>query len=119
MISKTSKIKNYRFGLFAELISCIFLFFKGYRILEHRYKTKLGEIDIIAIKGRNLCFIEIKARKLKADEVLTSKQQLRIIDAAKHYISKKSSFGDYNYRFDLIIFTPPLALKHIISAWHE
>lgn len=119
MILKEQKLKNYKFGIFAEYLSCLLLNIKGYKILERRYKIKQGEIDIIAKKGKFICFIEVKARKQKSDEVLTSKQRNRITDAAKHYIVRKECYDNYNYRFDLIIYTPPLILKHIISAWHE
>lgn len=117
--SNNKKLKNYKFGIFAEFLSCLILNVKGYKILERRYKTKLGEIDIIAQKNNFICFIEVKARKKKNNEVLTSKQRERITDAAKHYIARKVQYNDLNYRFDLIIYTPPLTLKHIISAWHE
>lgn len=90
----------------------------GFRILERRFKTKSGEIDIIASKGSTLVFIEVKARKNKGDnEVLTTSQQKRISDAAKYYISRMYNKNFFDYRFDLIIFHSVLSFKHIKNAW--
>jgi putative endonuclease len=114
----SAKIASYNFGLLAELFTIIYLFFTFHRILAWRYKTKLGEVDIIAKKGNNIIFFEVKARKDKNDkEVLTSNQQRRISDAAKLFIQKNKSYYNFSYRFDLIIFNSPLAFNHIKNSW--
>ena len=116
--SLKQKIKYYKFGLIAEYISIIILFFKGYKILENRYKTKLGEVDIIASKASHIIFVEVKARKEKTQkEVLTNAQQKRIADAAIIYMSKNPQYSNHNIRFDLIIFHSPITLNHIKNAW--
>ena len=117
-MNSLQKLKNYNFGLFAEGVCCFYLKCLFYKILERRCKTPLGEIDIIAKKGKKIIFIEVKARKSKDEqEVLTSKQKYRIINASNYYISKKSEFQGLNLRFDLIIFNNALAFKHIKNAW--
>ena len=74
----------YRRGLRQEAMAAWWLRLKGYRILEHRYKTPHGEIDLIAKKGLLIAFVEIKARP-DADAAayaITPHQQARIRQAA-------------------------------------
>ena len=63
---KTRRRKAERRGHVSEWIAAAYLFLKGYRILARRYRTKLGEIDIIARKGDLAVFIEVKAHGAKA-----------------------------------------------------
>ena len=49
MLKNKRKI-SYLYGIFSEIAAIIFLTFKGYTILDRRFKTKIGEIDIIAKK---------------------------------------------------------------------
>lgn len=52
-----------RRGRRAEKIAAWFLRAKGYAVLARRYKTPVGEIDLVARRGRTLAFVEVKARK--------------------------------------------------------
>uniref|UniRef100_UPI0025F8626B YraN family protein n=1 Tax=uncultured Hyphomicrobium sp. TaxID=194373 RepID=UPI0025F8626B len=51
-----------RRGHTAEWAAAIALMVKGYRILARREKTPLGEIDLIAVRGRRVAFVEVKRR---------------------------------------------------------
>ena len=53
---------GYARGLVAEGIAAWLLRLKGYRVLATRYRTPLGEIDIVARRGKVLAFVEVKAR---------------------------------------------------------
>lgn len=113
-----SKLHSHKFGLFAEIIVCVYLTIKGYKIKKRRYKTPLGEIDIIAVKKNYIVFFEVKARADKnTNEVVSKNQMKRISDAARHYITKNQCSEKYNYRIDLIIFRSALAIKHIENSW--
>ena len=85
--SLKQKIKYYKFGLIAEYISIIILFFKGYKILENRYKTKLGEVDIIASKASHIVFVEVKSGNAKMNSTEKS-----IKDAV---VNKRVRFVEY------------------------
>ncbi len=112
------KLHSHKFGLFAEVIVCIYLTLKGYKICERRYKTSVGEVDIIAAKKGNIVFLEVKARADKnISEVVSKNQMKRISDAARHYIAKNRQFAEYNYRIDLIIFRSALAIEHTENSW--
>lgn len=108
------KKKTHQFGLLAEKIAMIFLKLKGYRILEHRYKTLVGEIDIIAKKSHQIIFVEVKARKVRAviEELIHPNQIKRISRAAEIFIAKNPQFHDYDWRFDFIEVRRFFLLKH-------
>ena len=86
MITEKRRIGNY-----GERLTAGYLRRHGYRVLCKNYATRLGEIDIVALKGHMLCFVEVKTRKEHplADQVLTvpPKKQSRIIKAAFSYLN--------------------------------
>jgi hypothetical protein len=57
--------------LFAETVAALLLRLKGHRVVAQRYKTPVGEIDLVALKGKRLAFIEVKRRKTKEDAAWT------------------------------------------------
>lgn len=114
-----NKAKTYKFGLLAEEAAAFFLAMKGYRILARRYKTPVGEVDLIARRGKKIVFVEVKARRRGEDALasVTPHMQGRILRAAQHYISRNPSLADYELRFDLVAFAPPFFLRHLDNAW--
>jgi hypothetical protein len=49
-------------GALAELAAAALLMLKGYRIIERRHRSRSGEIDLIATRGRRIAFVEVKLR---------------------------------------------------------
>ncbi|MCI5060863.1 MAG: YraN family protein [Alphaproteobacteria bacterium] len=119
-MSKKPKVNSYSFGLWAEWVACAYLWLKSYKILKTRYKTSVGEVDIIAEKNGTLVFIEVKARTTKtgALESLTPRMRGRVSRAAQHYLMEESvNLSHRNMRFDLICVTPPFHIHHLDNAW--
>ena len=110
------RIRRFKKGINAERYAALWLRCKGYQILETRYKTPVGEIDLIARRGKTYAFIEVKARAnfTKAKESITPHQRRRIERAASLFASNIKS--DPNLRFDAILVSG-WKLKHIVSAW--
>ena len=120
MISK--KQKSYWFGIFAEYWVIIVFFFKGYKFVARRYKTKLGEIDLIFTQKDNLVMVEVKARKNKSieiGEVASYKQYRRIFNAAKLFLNKNKKYSNLNTRIDIVLVNSILNIKHIKNVWIE
>ncbi len=118
MSKKTHKESAYQFGIWAEYCVILILWIKGFRIIARRYKTKVGEIDIVASKKNIVAFIEVKARKdTHAKEVVSKTQQARICRAAMLFIAKKKKFANLNKRFDLVIVVPWSWPRYIPNAW--
>ncbi len=115
-----------RYGQWAEHYAAFILRLKGYHIITRRHVTPFGEIDLIAVKGEWLIFIEVKYRrdKQKLTQSLTLKGQSRIIKAANYYLGRAPRYKALGQRFDLILTAPfgilPLGyLRHIKDAWRS
>ncbi|UTW55482.1 YraN family protein [Kordiimonas sp. SCSIO 12610] len=106
-------------GRRAELYARLWLRLKGYKILKNRFKTKVGEIDIIAKKGNTLAIVEVKARQSieVALQSISYKQKRRIERCTELWL-KNSKASDYiSPRFDLIAIVPNRFPIHIKQAW--
>ncbi len=112
---KTAETK----GRFAEQLAAIFLTLKGYEILEMRYKCPVGEIDIIARRGKILAFIEVKSRQTFELGILAinSKNRGRILSAANYYCMRNDWSNQFLRRFDGFIFAKGKFPKHIKDAF--
>lgn len=105
------------FGQLAERCCTGLLRLKGYRIIARGFRVPVGEIDIIARKGRLLAFIEVKARSTADAEVLTSRQQKRIIRAAEAFMMTRPDLADLDLRFDLMLIGGWRRPRHLCGAW--
>lgn len=119
-----SRMASYKKGLWAENLAHLYLWVKGYRILARRYKVAVGEIDLIAMRGNVLVFVEVKARKTRqaALESITPKTRRRITNAAKYYLTTCNGKndvrgGDHQIRFDVICVLSPFKIHHLDNAW--
>ena len=109
-----SKSKTtYKKGIFAEYYACAFLMLKGYRILKLRYKTKVGEIDIVAKRWNTIAFIEVKFRNNLDDaiEAVTVKSQSRIRRCSEHYLLV-NNHESHMIRFDVIGIDKKFFIRH-------
>ena len=106
-------------GLVAEGMAAWLLRFKGYRVLATRYRTPLGEIDIVARRGNVLAFVEVKARtNLEAGlEAIAAEGYRRIEAAADLYLSRHPQFANFTLRFDLVVVRPRRWPHHIENAF--
>jgi len=77
----------------------------GYRILERNVRSKLGEIDLVAMEGSVLCFVEVKGRRGlgfgRPEESVTAEKQRRIFRAAQAYL-RRARPAPGPRRFDVV-----------------
>jgi putative endonuclease len=113
--------QRYRKGHIAEWIAAGFLLLKGYRILARRHRTRYGEIDLIAVRGRRIAFVEVKRRATAEDALasLEGEQSYRITNAAEDWISKNGTYRDYEYGFDAVLIVPGHWPDHRIDGLRE
>lgn len=95
-----SKLKGY----FGEALAVIMLLCKGYSILSKRFKTKYGEIDIIAKKRNTIVFVEVKARKTisKCVIAITQQQLRRIQNSSEIFLARHTQYSSCDRRYDVI-----------------
>ena len=112
-------------GRFGEERAARYLRLHGYRILETNYSCRVGEIDLIARRGRYLVFVEVKLRKsadfAAAREFVTAAKQQRIRSTAALYLAQNET--ELQPRFDVIeIYAPDgaegkVTINHIENAF--
>ena len=113
------RLKALRRGSLAEYRAALCLVLKGYRIVAFRYRTKLGEIDIIARKGNLAACVEVKARRSLEDSVsaVSDLAQRRIRAASDVWLSKQRDFARLSIRNDIISEMPWRWPVHLPDAF--
>jgi putative endonuclease len=96
---------NVALGISGENLACDALAKQGYEILATRYRTRVGEIDIVAVDGPTLVFVEVKTRRSDRcgvpAEAVTRRKRRRIVTMARWYLTAKSLHGCL-CRFDVV-----------------
>lgn len=102
------KRRSERKGRRAEVLAALALMLKGYRIAALRYRTPVGEIDIVARKGDLIAFVEVKARRNLAAGVdaVGYPAQRRIAAAGELFISRQRNSTRLSWRHDVVVVSP-------------
>ncbi|MEH0002654.1 MAG: YraN family protein [Holosporaceae bacterium] len=110
MLRSRRGYQAYQKGLLAERFAVWLLRLKGYRILASRFKTPVGEIDVLAFKGRCLVAVEVKAYRNKAQafDSVAKFSKRRYEKALLCYLTHNPQYVCCDLRIDAIFF----------QAWH-
>ena len=110
-------------GQRGEKIAQSFLKEKGYNILHVNWRNRRAEIDIIALDGETLVFVEVKTRQTlnfgEPENAVNNKKQRSIIRAANAYVLKYGFENDA--RFDIIsiiVEKNATVINHIVDAFY-
>ncbi|HLS68345.1 MAG TPA: YraN family protein [Kiloniellales bacterium] len=111
----------YRRGRRAERLAAWWLRLKGYRILAAGWRSRLGEIDLVAMRGPTIAFVEVKRREEEpmALQAVTLRQRERIARAARLYIQKHPELAGHSFRFDALLLCRGRLPRHLPDAWRE
>jgi putative endonuclease len=109
----------FRWGISAESRAAAFLVAKGFRILARRWRSPVGEIDIVARRRSLLVFVEVKARERLDDAAwsVTERQRGRIAAAAEAWLAGHADGSISDMRFDVILVAPGRIPRHIPAAF--
>jgi putative endonuclease len=108
-------------GLSAESRAAALLIVKGYRIAARRWKSPVGEIDIVARRRNLLIFVEVKAR-IGHDEAalaITPRQRRRIVSAAQAWLARHPADATCAIRFDAVLVAPWRLPRHMPAAFNS
>ncbi|HHZ09496.1 MAG TPA: YraN family protein [Rhizobiales bacterium] len=116
-----ARVKAYRRGHRGEFLAALALMARGYRIVARRYRTKLGEIDLIARRGDLVLIVEVKARPSLAEamDAVGASSQRRIEDAAGLWLARQPDHARLSLRFDLVAVLPrrwPVHVENVFFA---
>jgi len=99
-------MKRDREGRLGEGIARWRLILAGYRIVETNYRTRYGEIDIVAKDGDDLVFVEVKTKRSKEygqpEEAVDERKQNKITRMALMYLTEREGGRDVACRFDVV-----------------
>lgn len=105
-------------GRQGEARAAAWLRLKGWSILDARVKTPVGEIDLVARRGRLIAFIEVKWRNRLADlDTAIDQYRLRRVAAAAEAVAHKYATQGEDLRIDVILLAPRAFPRHITNAW--
>lgn len=104
-----------QFGRFGEDAACAALEARGYAVLTRRFRTRSGELDIVARHGEYLVFVEVKARHDRSfgdpEEAVTLQKQQKMVWMATEYLTQHK-LHEVPCRFDVVAINsevdPPL-----------
>ncbi|MCB1379201.1 MAG: YraN family protein [Alphaproteobacteria bacterium] len=107
-------------GRFAEYLALLYLSLKGYRLLAHRYRSPVGEIDLVMRRGGTTAFIEVKQRASidAAIQSVTPHQSRRIAAAARSFMAHDRMAAMQACRFDIVAICPYHWPRHIENAFY-
>ena len=108
----------------AEDRACLHLEGSGMTIMDRNFRTRSGEIDIVARKGDVLVFVEVRSREVTdfgtPEESVTPAKRRRIVGAARQYLSKVPPSSWREARFDVIAIEgsgEAIVLRHFPAAF--
>ena len=113
--------RAYRKGHRGEWLAALALTLKGYRIVARRFRTPLGEVDLIARRGDLVAIIEVKARPTleQAMDAIGHTAQRRIDAAASLWLARQPNHARYSLRYDLVAVLPrrwPVHVENIFAG---
>ena len=108
-----------------ESRACEYLLSHGFAIIERNWRTKGGEIDIIAFKNDTLVFVEVKTLPNGTFDMiqreLNNQKRQRIIKTSKRFLLNHRQYSNSYVRFDVIVIDMPglEPVYHIENAFSE
>ncbi len=118
-LARAARQAAFRVGVSAESRAAAYLTGRGYTIAARRFKSRVGEVDIVARRGPELVFVEVKARNRLDDAALsvTPRQQKRIVAAAEAWLAEHPDDGLRDIRFDVILVARDGRTQHLTAAF--
>lgn len=120
MPTTSERRRAFRRGHVAETAAAWLLRCKGYRIIARRVRTPMGEIDLIARRGRTTAFVEVKQRPVRdlALEAVSPRQARRMVGAAHYWLNaQNTATAEGDWRFDIVVVTPYQLPRHLPNAF--
>ena len=109
-LRRRARMLAFRLGLSAETRAAALLLVKGFRIAARRWRSPVGEIDLVARRGRLLVFVEVKAGRAgttlgpaQPAHAVGRRKQLKLRRLAREWIAeRRGPSGVLGYRFDVV-----------------
>jgi len=105
-------------GRKAEARAAWWLRLHGWRILGQRLRVPVGEVDLVARRGRMVAFIEVKWRERAEDlDLAVDQHRLRRVAAAAEMLSSRFAKPGDDIRIDVMLLAPRRLPRHLVHVW--
>jgi putative endonuclease len=106
MTTKRTSRARKNLGESGERVAALLLEERGYRILARNFRTRTGELDLVAEDADGLAFVEVRTRRGETsgtpEESLTSRKRARLVSLAFEFLQSHPSYADCAWRIDLV-----------------
>jgi len=121
-LSGKTAVKMTMKGRSGEAAAAFLLEDKGMQVLERNFRSRIGEIDIIALDGNTVVFTEVKTWSFYGidalEYALDKKKQRKIIETSKYFLSLHRKYRYMAIRYDVILVSRE-GITHLASAFTE
>ena len=107
-----------RRGRLGESLAALYLQLQGWRIVARRVRTHIGEVDLVARRGRTTLFVEVKTRATAAElDLAIDRHRLSRVASAATLLAPRFARSGDDLRIDVILLAPWTLPRHIRNAW--
>ena len=108
-------------GLSAEATSVAALLADGFTVLGQRLRTPSGEVDLVAVRGDLLVFVEVKARPTLSEAAfaLSPRQITRLLAAAAWLLAEHPDWTRADIRFDVMLVDGQGRVRRVADAFRQ
>ncbi len=110
-------------GRDSEESACMWLLKKDWNIERKNFRSRHGEVDIVAVKGNILAFIEVKSMNRctlnDLQHVIGAKKRHSIIETSKLFLAMNRKYNQYRIRYDVILVQGNACVRHMEGAFAE
>ncbi len=94
---------------------------RGFRLLQRNVRARTGEIDLVAVDGECLVFVEVRARRdpryESAAGSVDRRKQRRLVQTARWFLQRNPRLAKRPCRFDVVAFEPPKSGPELTIRW--
>ena len=107
-----------RRGRKGETQAAWWLRLRGWRIVGQRLKLGVGEVDLVARRGRTIAFVEVKWRATDAElDLAIDQRRLQRVARAAEALAPRYARNGEDIRIDVLLLAPRRWPRHIVNAW--
>ncbi len=105
MAGKSTRARK-NLGDSGERVAALYVEERGYKVLARNFRTRAGEIDLVAQDADGLAFVEVRTRRGDAsgapEESLTPAKRRHLLAAAFEFLETRTEYADCPWRIDLV-----------------
>lgn len=124
----TMTVDRKKLGAWGESVAATHLEANGYMIVARNWRSRIGEIDLVAQKGAALAFVEVKTRRGRShgtpEDAITPRKAQKLMQTVQSYLSENDCDEDLDFSIDVVAVEldrggKVLRIEHLVNAVSE